>query len=83
MKRTGNLFEQIVDRENLRLAFCKARRGKKDRADARAYAAHLEVRLPAMEDALWRGTFPFGRCHQFVIHDPKRRTITAPLARCP
>ncbi len=43
MKRMGNLFEQIVDRGNLRLAFCKAMLGKRDRADARAYAANLEV----------------------------------------
>jgi len=78
MKRTGNLFEQIANRENLRLAFCKAMLGKRDRVDAREYAANLEVRLLEMEDALWRGTFPLGRCHQFVIHDPKQRTITAP-----
>lgn len=78
MKRAGNLFEQIVDRENLRLAFCTAMLGKRDRADAREYAQNLEIRLSAMEDALWRGTFPLGRYHQFVIHDPKRRTITAP-----
>jgi hypothetical protein len=78
MRRTGNLFEQIVDLTNLQLAFCKAVRGKRDRAEAREFAAGLDWRLPAMADALWRGMFPLGRCTQFVIHDPKQRTITAP-----
>ncbi len=31
MKRTGNLFERIVERDNLRLAFYKAARGKRYR----------------------------------------------------
>jgi hypothetical protein len=31
MKRTGNLFDRIVERENLRLAVSKAVRGKRQR----------------------------------------------------
>lgn len=35
MKRAGRLFESILDRDNLRLAFYKSLRGKRDRPDAR------------------------------------------------
>ncbi len=78
MKRAGNLFERIADRDNLRLAFSKAVRGKRDRRDARNFAEHLEANLQAMRQGLLRGNVPVGRFHQFVIHDPKERVITAP-----
>jgi hypothetical protein len=78
MKRTGNLFEQIVDRDNLRLAFHKALRGKRARRDAQQFAQRLEQNLEEMTEQIAAGTYPLGRSHQFVIHDPKERIITAP-----
>lgn len=78
MRRAGNLFEEIVDRENLRLAFVKTVRGKRDRVVTRRFAAGLENELGNMVAALHSGTFPLGQYRQFVIHDPKRRIITAP-----
>ncbi len=78
MKRTANLFERIVDRENLRAAFCRTLCGKRSRADARRFSARVDRRLCEMAEGLREGTYPLGRYHQFVIHDPKRRTITAP-----
>ncbi len=78
MKRAGNLFDSVLDWDNLHLAFWKARLGKRDRPDVRDFAVGLERRLARMADQLRRGTFPLGRGHQFVIHDPKERTITAP-----
>ena len=78
MKRAGNLFESVLDRENLRLAFHKAMRGKRARAEVREFAQDLDRRLDEMAVQLRAGTFPVGRFHQFVIHDPKERIITAP-----
>jgi RNA-directed DNA polymerase len=78
MKRTGNLFDRIVERENLRLAVSKAVRGKRQRPDARRFLARLDDNLTEMMDQVSAGTFPLGRFHQFVIHDPKERVITAP-----
>jgi len=78
MKRTGNLFDEIVEWKNLRLAAYKAFQGKRTRLDARQFASQLDARLNEMANQLRAGTFPLGRCRQFVIHDPKRRTITAP-----
>lgn len=78
MKRAGNLFPKILEWENLRLALWKALRGKRDRLDAREFQAEAEARLGELGDRLRRGTVVVGRYHQFVIHDPKERVITAP-----
>jgi len=78
MRRTGNRFEQIADRDNLRVALHKALRGKRDRREARDFAANLEANLRRIADAFSARTLPVGRFHQFVIHDPKERIITAP-----
>lgn len=78
MRRTGNLFERILDRDTLRLAFCRAARGKRGQPEIEAFAADAERRLGAIAAGLWTGEFPLGRFRQFVIRDPKRRIITAP-----
>lgn len=78
MKRAGRLLERIVERDNLRLAFHRAVKGKRDRADARQFAAQLETNLHQMAIQVSVGEFPVGRCWQFTIHDPKERLITAP-----
>jgi retron-type reverse transcriptase len=78
MKRAANLLEQIVERRNLQLAAYRALRGKRDRLDARTFVADLERNLRQMAEQVWAGEFPVGRCTQFTIHDPKKRTITAP-----
>ena len=78
MKRAGMLFEEIIARENLRLGLCKALRGKRYRSEARQFTADAERNLRLMAEQVGVGRFPLGRYRQFVIHDPKRRTITAP-----
>jgi RNA-directed DNA polymerase len=72
------LLEKIVERDNLRLAFHRALKGKRDRADAREFAVHLEANLRQMAAGILSGEFPVGRCLQFTIYDPKQRLITAP-----
>ena len=70
MKRAGRLLEQITERDNLRLAFYRALRGKRDRRDAREFAADLDANLRDMAAQAWSGQFPVGRCSRFTIHDP-------------
>jgi hypothetical protein len=81
MKRVGNLFEAIPERENLRLAVCRALRGKRASPEARLFTANLEQNLKRMAEELHAGTIEVGRFHQFVIYDPKERIITAPCFR--
>ena len=78
MRRAGNLWRRILDRDNLRLAVLRALRGKRDRSDAREFVVHLDARLEQLGEHLEADTVAVGRFHQFVIHDPKERIITAP-----
>ena len=78
MRRAANLFDQIPEPENLRLAFHKAARGRRGQAVVRQFAASLDQRIAAMSEAIREGTFPVGRFQQFLIRDPKERVITAP-----
>ncbi len=81
MKRAGNLFEDIVQRDNLRLAYYKAQRGKRARDDARQFAAALDANLTALRNAVLSESLVLGVSHQFTIYDPKKRTIIAPCFR--
>jgi len=78
MKRIGNLFERVVERDNLRLAVGKAMRGKRDRPEVVEFLQSLDRRLEEMAEQIRAGTFPLGRYRQFIRFDPKERIITAP-----
>jgi RNA-directed DNA polymerase len=78
MKRAGNLFERMVERDNLRLAYWKALRGKRGQQEVRRFGDHLENNLAAMAEQVRAGTYPLGRFRQFTVFDPKERLITAP-----
>lgn len=79
MRRANQLWSQILDRVNLRQAVLRALRGKRDRTDARLFIKHLDANLARLADELDADTVTVGRCHQFVIRDPKERVITAPV----
>jgi hypothetical protein len=71
MKHVADLFERILDRDNLRAAVHRALRGKRDRAGVRSFTSDLDAELAGLAREVCAGTFPLGRVHQFVIHDPK------------
>jgi hypothetical protein len=77
MKRKGCLFEQIADMENLRLAFCKARKGKLARNDVLEFSQNPDARLAKLRDTLLDGSYRFGAYNYFDIYDPKHRVICA------
>lgn len=81
MKRVGNIFDAVVDRDNLREAFLKASRGKRHRADQQRYVANLEEELERLRAGLLNLDYPVGAYTRFMIHDPKEREISvAPFA---
>mgnify|MGYP000016045246 CR=1 FL=1 len=47
MKRAGGLFERVLAYENLRLAFWRASRGKRERDETRAYRQRLDAEVGA------------------------------------
>lgn len=78
MKRATNLFDRICTRDNIRVAFYRAARGKRSRSVVQGFASGLEDRIDKVSSGLQNGSFEFGRFRQFVIRDPKERVISAP-----
>lgn len=77
MKRASNLFNLIIDRENLRLAYLKALRGKCFTPAAIIFGLHTDENLDRIRLALQEENYQFGNYRQFKIYDPKERLITA------
>lgn len=72
-------IEAIADHENLCLALLAASRSKRHRTDQQAFVADGDRNLAELRQRILDGTVPVGRGSTFVIHDPKRRTIHAPV----
>jgi hypothetical protein len=81
MARGSPLLHRIADPENLRLAYWKAARHKRDREDAKAFGACLDEELAALVEGIRDASLPLGRHRFFTIHDPKERTICAACFR--
>lgn len=77
MRRLAVSLEALAERDNLVLATWKAARGKHDRPAVSRFLADLDQRLASLARSLLDGTAPQGRFREFVVHDPKRRTIQA------
>lgn len=77
MKRLRVELAELAARDNLALACWKAARGKGQRPAVAAYLAAIDERLAWLAQAVLAGEAPLGIAHRFVIHDPKRREITA------
>lgn len=77
MKRAGNLIERIADADNLRLAFWKASKGKRAKAEVSRFRADLDSRLRCLREQLLAASVPWGPYRRFMIFDPKERIICA------
>lgn len=77
MKRIGYIFDRVLERGNLELAFWKASRGKCARDDQRRYGRNLDCELDRLREGLASGDFKVGDFRRFTIYDPKEREICA------
>ena len=77
MKRHGQLMTAIAEPANLRLAFWKAAKSKRIKADCRAFQEELDENVAALRAELLSGGVAVGEYHIFTIYDPKERTICA------
>jgi RNA-directed DNA polymerase len=88
MRRVGNLFDAIADQENLRLAFCRAARGKRQRREVALFAAALDCRLADMATGLqraagfarrfsWRAHLDVRQCFDSIPHDRLRERLAS------
>ncbi len=74
-------MERITAPDNLRLAFWKAAKGKRAKADCRAFQERLDENLAALRAELLSGDVRVGNYHYFKVHDPKERLICAAAFR--
>lgn len=81
MKSVGGVLDRMLDRENLVEAARLAAKGRRERPEVRRFFDDLERQLGAIREELACGQPRCGECVRFVIHDPKRREITAPVFR--
>jgi retron-type reverse transcriptase len=71
------LFPRVTAWENLLQAYHKAARGKRGRWSAAAFEFQLADRLLALQEELVSGAYQPGIYRHFIIHEPKKRKISA------
>ena len=76
MKRIGYIWEQVVAMDNLHLAYCKARKGKRRRPDVAQFSLDLERNLLTLQRELAAGEYAPGAYRQFTVYERKPRLIS-------
>ena len=77
MKRYGDLFERIVEFDNLMLAAQKAFRGKKTKPKVAEFYFNLEPELLKLQVELITGAYQPQPYREFMVYEPKMRRIHA------
>jgi len=75
MKRIGNLYDEIISIDNLRLADEKARKGKVNSYGVQLHDKNREANLLLLHESLKNQTFRTSKYHIFIIFEPKEREI--------
>lgn len=75
MKRYNNLFDKIVNIDNLYLADKKARKNKSNRKDIKQFDQNKEELLKKLQQDLINGTYKTSEYNTFIIREPKERLI--------
>lgn len=75
MRRHGNLFEKIVDINNLHLAYANARRGKTWQRQVKAFDKDVDNNLCAIQKSLIDKTYRTSTYKTETIYEPKQRVI--------
>ena len=76
MKRTASLFSQIVDYDNLRLAWLKARKGKTSKKSVQNFSRNVNKNLQIIHNRMIASPPVLSKYIQFKIYDPKERMIS-------
>jgi len=73
----GDMYDRICSWRNLQLAHQKAARGKRGKAAVAAFEYNLADHLLELQYELVAQTYQPGPYDSFIIHEPKRRLISA------
>jgi len=77
VKRTGGIYEQISDYENLLYAFYKAAKGKQGRREVVVFRERLHENLEQLGRELLDENISLGEYRFFTVYEPKKRRICA------
>ena len=77
MKTYRNLYPLIYAFNNLYLAYVKARRGKRYKAEVLRFSVNLECELIALYRELADHSYRTGEYRCFTVYEPKRREVAA------
>jgi retron-type reverse transcriptase len=77
MKRYGNLWNEVIEVDNLFLAAYKAAKGKRYRGNVLTFNAKLGDNIVKIRRELESQTYKPGRYRTFEIFEPKQRMISA------
>lgn len=79
-KKITDVFDKIVDFDNLMDAYRKVRQGaNKYTKDALEFDKNFGKNIKALRESLIDGTYEFGKYKAFHVYDPKTRLIHAPI----
>lgn len=78
MKRIGNLFEQAFTPEVLYQAWVVASKGKRNKRATLEFSRNLAHNLKEIHTSLHNGTYTLQPYKEFLVYEPKKRTIFAP-----
>jgi RNA-directed DNA polymerase len=81
MKTYRNLFDKLIDLENLFYAWEEFRHDKKKKEDVMAFEKNLESEIFALHQELITGTYKHSGYTSFFISDPKKRHIHKAVVR--
>jgi retron-type reverse transcriptase len=80
-KSFSNLWERIIDFENLYRAFREASTGKRYRLESLKFKSNLEENLISLQNELIWNMYKPEPYRQFLVKEPKQRLISAPTFR--
>lgn len=80
-KRRGQLFERCFTPEALYQAYLDARRSKRKTPSVQDFERDLGANLAQIHAELHAGAYQVSPYRRFIIHEPKRREISAPAFR--
>ena len=75
MKRIGNLYSQITDPENLRMADLRARKGKLMQPGVQEHMENEQGNLEILRDLLINKTYKTSAYTTFTVYEPKERLV--------
>ena len=75
MKRHGNLWNKIIEKENLYLAFCKAKKGKAYQRGVLEFEKDVQGNIDKLHTMLVNKTFTTAEYKSKIVHEPKKRKI--------